>query len=115
MMLNTSLRNCDVCPMCKRPFGRNPKSRSGNNPGLEKQAEKELKDITKNCKKAYEMLEGELHLALTRSHRERYNEFHNDGWLCSEDMRSEEYVNSLKNMALSSKGRWLSLKGENEK
>jgi hypothetical protein len=88
MMLNTSLRTCDVCPMCKRPFGRNPKSRSGNNPGLEKQAEKELKDITKNCKKAYEMLEGELHLALTRSHRERYNEFHNDGWLCSEDMRS---------------------------
>ena len=45
--------------------------------------------------KAYEMLKGELHLALTRSHRERYNEYHNDGWLCSEDMREPRRVRQL--------------------
>ena len=104
MMLNTSLRNCDVCPMCKRPFGRNPKSRSGNNPGLEKQAANciwlshvvTVSGITSSI-----MMGGYVRKTCVQ------------GWVL--EIGPEEYVNSLKNMALSSKGRWLSLKGENEK
>ena len=77
------------CPTCHRPFTHlenEQRARKGHD-GLEHQAAKSLQDVKGNCMKAYEMLKGELHLALTRSHRERYNEYHNDGWLCSEDMR----------------------------
>ena len=80
-----SLRNCDVCPTCKRPFGTSPKARAGDNPGLELEAAKELKDASKNCKKVYDFLRWELHMALTRSHRAGYTS--NDGWVCAEDLR----------------------------
>ena len=84
-MQTSSLRNCDVCPMCKRPFGSSPKARAGDNPGLELEAAKELKDASKNCKKVYDFLRWELHMALTRSHRSGYTS--NDGWCCAEDFR----------------------------
>ena len=75
----------DGCPICHRPLGSKLKARSGNNPGLEVEAAKELKDASKNCKKVYDFLPCELHMAMTKSHRAGYTS--NNGWCCAEDFR----------------------------
>ena len=76
------------CPTCRRPFRTlesHERARSGNPGSLEHEAAKELKDASKNCKKVYDFLRWELHMAMTRSHRAGYTS--NDGWCCAEDFR----------------------------
>tara|TARA_R100000781_G_scaffold105620_1_gene69448 strand:+ start:422 stop:781 length:360 start_codon:yes stop_codon:yes gene_type:complete len=62
-------------------------ARKGDNPGLEKEAAKELKDASKNCKRVLDFLRWEYHIATTRSHRDGYTHKHKDGWVCAEDLR----------------------------
>ena len=73
------------CPTCHRPFRTQIKARSGDQPGLEKKAYKELKDASNNCKRVYDFLRWELHMALKRSHRSGYTL--NDGWCSASDFR----------------------------
>lgn len=73
----------DGCPTCHRPFN---KARH-DQPGLEQEAARELKDASKKCKRVLEYLAYQLHLSLTRSHRASYIGQH--GWCSGEDLRAE--------------------------